>query len=222
MTPQSRLKARIPPPRGAAQRRSRKRGGSCTRRRAAPRRELRPRGGQRSGEAASVGGSFGAAGPPQGANCAPAGGSAAAKPQAWGDQCTRRRAASRREFRPRGGQPAAKPQAWGIMRAPQSRPKGERLSAERKVRSPLGRLCGARMIPPRLRLRRCAAPRGADSRLGAARRRLHDPPTLAASPLRCPRGGGIRALGRPGGARMIPPRLRLRRCAAPAGAEFAP
>src|SRR2546423_7740872 len=63
-------------------------------------------------------------------------------------------------------------------------------------------------------------PEGEYSRLETARRRSWTP-TLAASPLRCPRRGSIRALGRPGGAHG-PPRLRLRRCAAPGGGVFAP
>src|SRR5439155_17872505 len=54
--PKGRPEARITPPRGSAQRRSRKRGGTIIR----------------------------AEGPPRGANYSPSGGSAAAKPQAWG------------------------------------------------------------------------------------------------------------------------------------------
>ena len=56
--PQSRLKARIPPPRGAAQRRSRERGGIIQTPQGRLKARIRPRGGQRSGEAASVGGSY--------------------------------------------------------------------------------------------------------------------------------------------------------------------
>ncbi len=67
------------PQRGQRSGDSRKRGGRTPRRRAAPRCELLPQRGQRSGDSRKRGGSYSASpGPPQDANCSPNGGSAAA------------------------------------------------------------------------------------------------------------------------------------------------
>src|SRR4029079_18030113 len=65
-------------------------------------------------------------------------------------------------------------------------------------------------------------PRGRCSRLGTARRRSCGPPRLRRRRRTAPRGGAVRALGRPGGAHVDPHACGCAAALPPEGALFAP
>src|SRR6476646_7877360 len=81
-------------------------------------------------------------------------------------------------------------------------PQGAQFAAASLLRLGIRKILASAAVHARNRALRASAPLAWTS-VEAALRRLYDPPTLAASPLRCPRGGEIRALRRLCGAHLL-------------------